>query len=77
MVELSHGTIMEVDEKSLKQEEYNKVEFPNQDESFVIFLHMCEKKISEVILGPRCSSLFDRKVVENTKGVRRASDMRN
>lgn len=60
MVEVTQETAMEVDEQSLGQEEYVKVAYPKQDESLVEFLTGARGKY-EVMLCPRCSSVFDRK----------------
>lgn len=68
MVELTQETAMEVDEQSLWKEEYVKVAYPNHDRSLVEFLHRCQRKKSEVMLYPRCSSVFDRKAVETLRG---------
>lgn len=77
MVEITHKTAMEVDEECLKQEEYNKLAYPKQEEGLVEFLHRFQRKRSEVILCPRCSSVFDRKAAKNLEGVRLAKKVRN
>lgn len=44
-----------------------KVSYPKKDESLVEFPHHCQRKKSEVMLCPSCSSVFDKKAVENIK----------
>lgn len=66
-----------MDEESLRQEEDNKLAYPKQEEGLVEYLHKCQRKISEVMLYPRCNSVFDRKAVENLEGVRLAKKGRN
>lgn len=68
---------MEVDERSLRQEEYVKVAYPKKNESLVEFLHMCQRKKSKVMMCPRCNSIFDRKEAENVEGVRLTKNRRN
>lgn len=68
---------MEVDEEILRQEKYNKITYPKQEEGLVEFLHRCQRKRSEVIFCPRCSSVFDRKAAESLEGVRLAKIGRN
>lgn len=66
MVKMGQETEMEADEQSLKQnEEHVKVSYPKNDECLVEFLYRCQRKRSEVMLCPRCSSVFDRKAAEN------------
>lgn len=77
MVEMAQNIAMEVDEESLRQEEYNKLAYPKQEEGLVEFLHRCHRKISKVMLYPRCNSIFDRKVAENLEGVRLTKKGRN
>lgn len=78
MVKLTQKTTeMEVDEESLRQEEYNKMAYPKQEEGLVEFLQRCQRKRLEVMLCPRCNSVFDRKVMENLEGVRHAKKGRN
>lgn len=60
MVKISQETSMEVDNEC-RQEEYNKIAFPKEDEMLSDFLRMCQKKQSEVMLCPRCSVVFDKK----------------
>lgn len=78
MVELTQkSTEMEVDEESLRHEEYNKTAYPKREEDLVEFLHRCQRKRSEVMLCLRCNSVFDRKAAENIEGVRLARKGRN
>lgn len=70
MVELSQGTSMEVD-NACRQEEYNKVAFPQEEETLSKFLRRCQKKNSEVMMCPRCSVVLDKKEAQNLEGVRR------
>jgi hypothetical protein len=44
-----------------KQEEYNKVAFPQEEETLSDFLRRFQKKKSEVMLCPKCSVVFDKK----------------
>ena len=62
MVEVSGAR---VSEETLRQEEVNKTAFPKEDENLEDFLHRCQKKKSEVMLCPRCSSIFDKKAAEH------------
>lgn len=59
-VEISPVTSMEVDNEC-RQEEYNKIAFPKEDETMSDFLRRCQKKQSKVILYPWCSAVFDKK----------------
>lgn len=77
MVEGTQETAVEVDEQSSRQEEYVKIAYPKQDESLVEFLHRFHRKKSEVMLCPRCSSIFDKKAAENVERVRLAQNRRN
>lgn len=63
---------MEVDDEC-RQEEYNKVSFPQEEETLSDFLRRCQKKKSEVMLCPRCSVVFDKKAIQNLEGVRRVN----
>lgn len=49
MVELSREVSMEVDDEC-RQEEYNKVAFPQEEETLSDFLQRCQKKKLEVML---------------------------
>lgn len=77
MVEVTQETGIEVDEQSLRQEEYFKIDYPKQDESLVEFLHMFHRKKSEVMSCLRCNPVFDRKARENVEGVQLAKNKRN
>lgn len=44
---------------------------------FPEFLHRCKAKGSEVMLWPRCSAVFDKKVARKMEGARRAQQNRN
>ena len=77
MVEASQKTKMEVDEEAKRQEEYNHVAFPKKTKSLLEFLHRCQRKKSEVMLCPRCSSIFDKKAAENIEFYRRIKKRRN
>lgn len=68
MVEISQETSMEVDNEC-RQEEYNKVSFPKEEETLMDFLHRCQRKKSEVMLCPRCSVMFDKQAIHNLEGV--------
>ena len=70
MVVVSREVSMEVDDED-KQEEYNKVVFPQEEETLSDFLRRCQKKKSEVMLCPKCSAVFDKKAAQNLEGVRR------
>ena len=59
-----------VSEETLRQEEVNKIAFPKEDENLADFLHRCQKKKSEVMLCPRCSSIFDKKAAEHIQVMR-------
>lgn len=72
MVEMSQDTSMEVDDEC-RQEEYNKISFPKEDETLSDFLRRCQKKKSEVMLCPRCSVAFDKKATQNLERVRRVN----
>lgn len=61
---------MEVDDEC-RQEEYNKISFPKEDEMLSDFLRRFRKKKLKVMLCPRCSAVFDKKAAQNLKGVRR------
>ena len=67
MVEVSGA---KVSEETLRQEEVNKTAFPKEDEDLAEFLHRCQKKKSEVMLCPRCSSIFDKKADEHIQVMR-------
>ena len=71
MVEVSEA---KASEEAIRQEEVNKTSFPKEDENLEEFLHRCQKKKSEVMMCPRCSSIFDKKVVEHIQGVRAAKE---
>lgn len=73
MVEINQKTSMEVDNEC-RQEEYNKVAFPKEDETLTDFLRRCQKKQSEVMLCPRYNAVFDKKVTQNFEGVRRVKN---
>lgn len=76
MVEVSRE--MEVDEESARQsEEHVRVAYTKSGESLVEFLHRLQKKKSEVMLCPKCSSIFDKKAAENIARVRVADHRRN
>lgn len=64
MVEISQETFMEVDNEC-RQEEYNKIAFPKEDETMFDFLRRCQKKQSEVMFGLGCSDVFDKKADPN------------
>lgn len=54
MVELTQkAVVMEVDEESLRHEEYNKMSYPKQEEDLVEFLHRFQRKRPKVMLCPR------------------------
>lgn len=72
MVEVSQETSMEVDDEC-RQEEYNKIAFPKEEETLSNFLRRCQKKKSEVMLCPWCSVVFDKKEAQNLEGVRRVN----
>lgn len=72
MVELSQETSMEVGDEC-QQEEYDKVTFPQEEETLSDFLQRCQKKKSEVMLCPRCSVVFDKRAAQNLEGVRRVN----
>lgn len=70
MVELGEDADMGVHEESTQQSEYQvKVDSPKKDESLVEFLHCFQRKKSEVIMCPRCNSVFNKKVAENIERV--------
>ena len=73
MVEVTNGQAMDIDEQ-VRQEEHNKVAYPREDETMVDFIYRCQKKGSEVMLCPRCSSVFDKKAAQNLEGVRKAKE---
>lgn len=73
MVEVSQETSMEVDDEH-RQEEYNKLAFPKEEETLMDFLHRCQGKKSEVMLCHRCSVVFDKKAAHNLEGIRKAKD---
>ena len=58
MVEVSDA---KASEEAIRQKEVNKMAFPKENEDLADFLHRCQKKKSEVMLCPRCSSIFDKK----------------
>lgn len=64
MVKVSQKADMELDEEDKRQEEYNQVAFPKKSESLLDFLHMCHKKKSKAMLCPRCSGVFDKKLLK-------------
>ena len=66
MVEVSDA---KASEEAIRQEEVNKTAFPKENEDLAKFLHRCQKKKSEVMLCPRCSSIFDKKVEEHIQGM--------
>ena len=61
---------MEFDDEC-RQEEYNKIAFPKEEEMLSNFLQRCKKKQSEVMMCPQCSAVFDKKATQNLEGVRR------
>lgn len=68
MVEASRK--MEADEENARQsKEKVRVAYPKSDERLVEFLHRFQEKKSEVMLCPRCSSVFNKKAAENIEGV--------
>lgn len=72
MVDLSREVSMEVDDEC-QQEEYNKVAFPQEEETLSNILRRCQKKKSEVMIYPRCSVVFDKRATQNLEGVRRVN----
>lgn len=46
-----------------------KTAYPKEDENLVEFLQRCQKKKSEVMLCPSCSSVYDRKAAENIESL--------
>lgn len=60
-------------ENAQQSEKQVRVAYPKSDESLVEFLHRFQKKKSEVMMCPGCSSVFDKKVAENIERVRMAS----
>lgn len=71
MVELGEDVNMGAHEESIQQsEDQVKVAYPNEDGSLIGFLHRCQRNKSEVILCPRCSSVFEKKTIENIEKVR-------
>ena len=60
----------------MRQEQANKTAFPRENENLADFLQRCQKKKSEVMLCPRCSSIFDKKAAEHIQGVRAANKRR-
>lgn len=69
---------METDEESTMQnEEQVMVAYPNNEESLMELFHRFQQKKSAVMLCPRCSSVFGKKVVESIERVRVASCRRN
>ena len=67
MVEVSEP---KASEDAIRQEEINKIAFPKENENLADFLQRCQNKKSEVMLCPRCSSIFDKKVVEHIQSMR-------
>ena len=57
----------------MRQEQANKTAFPRENENLADFQQRCQKKKSEVMLCPRCSSIFDKKAAEHIQGVRAAN----
>lgn len=63
---MSKMTKMETDEESTQRnEDQVKVAYPKNDESLEEFLHRCQWNKYEVMMHPRCISVFDKKDVEN------------
>lgn len=54
-----------------------RVAYPKSDESLVEFLLRCQKKKFEVMLCPRYSLVFDKKVSKNIERVSIATHRRN
>lgn len=59
----------EVKEANQHKEDQMKIAYPREDENLVYFLYWSQKKKCEVMLGPRCSSVYDKKTVENIERV--------
>ena len=57
-------------EEAIRQEEVNKTAFPKEDGDLEDFLHRCQKKKLEVMICPRCSSIFDKKAAEHIQVMR-------
>lgn len=51
--------------------------YPKNDGSLLEFLHRFQRKRSDVMLCPRCNSVFGREMEENIERVQIASNMRN
>lgn len=78
MVEVSKETKMEIDEESTpRNKEQVKLAYPKNEEILEKFLHRCQRKNSEMMLCPRCNSVFDKKVTKNIHRVQVSSPKRN
>ena len=77
MVEASQRTEMEMNGEAKRLKECNHVAFPKKIESLLEFLHRFQRKNYEVMIFPRCSSIFDKKVAENIEGYQRIKEIRN
>lgn len=71
MVEVSEKDDMETNEESIRRtEDHMRVVYPKNDENSIELLHHCQKNKSEVMLCPKCSYVFDKKVAEILERVR-------
>lgn len=78
MVEVSKETKMETGEESTHRNKGQvKMAYPKNDKSLMEYIHCFQLKKFEVMICPRCSSVFDKEVVENIDRVRVASRRRN
>lgn len=73
MIEVSQETPVEVNEER-RQEEYNKLAFPKEEDTLMDFFHRCQGKKSEVMLCSRCSVVFYKKVAHNLEGIKKVKD---
>lgn len=69
VIEVSPQNEMEVDPEPREIEE--QAAFPEEGETLLDFLCRCHRNISEVMICPKCSGVFDRKAVERIEGSKR------
>lgn len=69
MIEVSPQTEMELDPEP--EEIEDQAAFLEGGENLVDFLCRCQRNRSEVMMCPRCSGVFDKKVAERIEGSKR------